>query len=79
MPRERELRRRVLQALRRHESELAEAIRAIVRSRIEPNRITAARDDIVRLVASVHSGHASAVEALARYGAAARGDPLYEG
>ncbi len=26
----------------------------------------------------MHSGHASAVETLARYGAAARGDPLYE-
>ncbi len=33
---------------------------------------------MVHLAASVHSGHASAVEALARYGAASRGDPLYE-
>jgi TnpA family transposase len=26
----------------------------------------------------VHSGHTSAINALARYGSAARGDPLYE-
>ena len=35
-------------------------------------------DRIVHLVASVHSGHTSAVNVLARYGSASRGDPLYE-
>ncbi len=59
-------------------AEIPQAIRVIVRTRIEPNRIAAAWDEMVHLAASVHSGHASAVEALARYGAAARGDPLYE-
>jgi TnpA family transposase len=37
----------------------------------------AQRDRMVQLFASVHSGHASAINALARYGSAARGDPLY--
>jgi TnpA family transposase len=32
----------------------------------------------VHLIASVHSGHTSAVNVLARSGSAARGDPLYE-
>ena len=59
-------------------AEVPESIRAIVRTRIEPNRIAAAWDEMMHLAASVHSGHASAVEALVRYGAAARGDPLYE-
>jgi TnpA family transposase len=35
-------------------------------------------DTLVHLAASVHSGHASAVHALAQFGAAARGDPLYK-
>lgn len=33
---------------------------------------------LVHLTASVMSGHASAVAALARFGSAARGDPIYE-
>ena len=32
----------------------------------------------MHLVASVHSGHTSAIQVLARFGAASRGDPLYE-
>lgn len=35
-------------------------------------------DEFVHLVASVHSGHTSAINVLARFGAAARGDPLYD-
>jgi TnpA family transposase len=35
-------------------------------------------DKWVHLIASVHSGHTSAVSVLARFGSAARGDPLYE-
>ena len=30
------------------------------------------------MIASVHSGHSSAVSVMARFGSAARGDPLYE-
>jgi hypothetical protein len=35
-------------------------------------------DQWVHLLASVHSGHTSAISVLARFGSAARGDPLYE-
>jgi TnpA family transposase len=35
-------------------------------------------DPWVHLIASVHSGHTSAVSVMARFGSAARGDPLYE-
>jgi TnpA family transposase len=35
-------------------------------------------DEFVQLTASVYSGHTSAVNALARFGCAARGEPLYE-
>ena len=35
-------------------------------------------DALVHLTASVMSGHASAVAALARFGSSARGDPIYE-
>jgi TnpA family transposase len=34
--------------------------------------------ELVHLAASVSTGHASAVSALARFGSAARGDPIYE-
>ncbi len=59
-------------------AEVPQAVRAIVRTRIDPTKISSQWDRIVHLAASVHSGQASAVEALARYGSAARGDPLYE-
>ena len=59
-------------------SDVPDAVRAIVRTRIDPAKIVAQWDRIVHLAASVHAGHASAVEALSRYGSAARGDPLYE-
>jgi hypothetical protein len=36
-------------------------------------------DDFVRVAASVQSGHCTAVQALARFGSAARGQPLYDG
>ena len=35
-------------------------------------------DTLVHLAASVRTGHASAVAALARFGSAARGDPIYD-
>ncbi|MCA1538258.1 Tn3 family transposase, partial [Bradyrhizobium sp. NBAIM03] len=35
-------------------------------------------DSPVHLAASVMSGHASAVAALARFGSAAQGDPIYD-
>jgi TnpA family transposase len=41
--------------------------------------IEAIWDDFVRVAASVQSGHCTAVQALARFGSAARGQPLYDG
>ena len=35
-------------------------------------------DSLVNLAASVTSGHANAVAALARFGSAAQGDPIYD-
>jgi TnpA family transposase len=55
-----------------------EAIRSICHARIDVQKIVAHWESIVHLVASVHSGHTSAVHALARFGSASRGDPLYE-
>ncbi len=45
-------------------AEVAQAVRAIVRTRIDPTKISSQCDRIVHLAASVHSGQASAVEAL---------------
>jgi TnpA family transposase len=36
-------------------------------------------DNLVRVAASVQSGHCTAVQALTRFGSAARGQPLYDG
>ncbi len=59
-------------------SDVPDAVRAIVRTRIDPARIAAHWEQIVHLAASVYTGHTSAIHALARFGSAARGDPLYE-
>jgi hypothetical protein len=45
---------------------------------LDLSKVAAQWDRIVHLVASVHSGHTSAVNVLARFGSASRGDPLYE-
>jgi len=41
------------------------------------NRIEPHFDDLVRIAASIRGGHTSAVLTMHRFGAAARGDPLY--
>ena len=51
---------------------------AICYAKLDLSKVAAQWDRIVHLVASVHSGHTSAVNVLARYGSASRGDPLYE-
>jgi TnpA family transposase len=51
---------------------------SIYRANIDLAKIEAHWEQIVHLVASVHSGHTSAIQVLARFGAAVRGDPLYE-
>ena len=55
-----------------------EAIRSICHAQIDLRKIVDHWEAIVHLVASVHNGHTSAVHALARFGSASRGDPLYE-
>lgn len=45
---------------------------------VDTSLVEAHWDAQVHLTASVMSGHASAVAALARFGSAARGDPIYE-
>jgi len=45
---------------------------------VDTTLIEAHWDSLVHLAASVMMGHASAVTALARFGSAARGDPIYD-
>jgi len=59
-------------------SEVPEILSSICHANINLTKIEAQWDRMVQLFASVHSGHTSASNALARYGSAARGDPLYE-
>jgi len=59
-------------------SEIPENLAQICHATIDPAKAAAQWDAMVHLFASVHSGHSSAITVLARYGSAARGDPLYE-
>jgi TnpA family transposase len=61
-----------------HGGDIPESLRSICHANLDLAKITAKWEQIVHLVASVHSGHTSAIQVLARFGAAARGDPLYE-
>lgn len=54
------------------------SVEAICSATVDLERIRSHWDETVHLVASVHSGHTSAVHVTARYGPASRGDPLYE-
>jgi len=54
------------------------SVQAICSATVDLERIRAHWDEAIHLVASVHSGHTSAVHVTARYGSASRGDPLYE-
>jgi TnpA family transposase len=59
-------------------TEIPASIEAICTATVDLERIRSHWDETVHLVASVHSGHTSAVHVTARYGSASRGDPLYE-
>ncbi len=52
---------------------------AVVDCDVRLEAIEAIWDDFVRLVASIQSGHCTAVQALTWFGSAARGLPLYDG
>ena len=53
-------------------------IASVCLANVDLAAIEAQWDPLVHLTASVMSGHASAVAALARFGSAARGDPIYD-
>jgi TnpA family transposase len=53
-------------------------IKPICVATADTRAVEAQWDRLIHLTASVHSGHTSAVAALARFGSATRGDPLYE-
>ena len=53
-------------------------IAAVCETNVDVALIEKHWDDLVHLAASVEAGHASAVAALARFGSAAQGDPIYE-
>lgn len=53
-------------------------IASVCVANVKPSLIASHWDALVHLTASVMSGHASAVAVLARFGSAARSDPIYE-
>jgi len=55
-----------------------EILEPICEASLDFSRVPQYWDQWVRLLASVRSGHTSAISILARFGSAARGDPLYE-
>src|SRR5271168_909696 len=59
-------------------SDIPENLKGICHASIDPAKAARHWDAMVQLFASVHSGHSSAITVLARYGSAARGDPLHE-
>lgn len=75
-PRLRELRQRHLFVPRG--MKIPEEIAAVCEASVDTALIETHWDNLVHLAASVISGHASAVAALARFGSAARGDPIYD-
>lgn len=75
-PRLKDLKRRQLYVPRG--MEVPAEIAAVCVASVDTSLVEAHLDALVHLTASVLSGHASAVAALARFGSAARGDPIYE-
>ena len=58
--------------------EVPEILKPICEASLDLSEVPTQWDPWVRLLASVYSGHTSAVSVMARFGSAARGDPLYE-
>jgi hypothetical protein len=54
------------------------SVQSICSASVDLQRVGSHWEQIVHLVASVHSGHTSAVHVTARVGSASRGDPFYE-
>ena len=57
---------------------IPDEIAAVCEASVDTALIESHWDNLVHLAASVMSGHAGAVTALARFAPAARGDPIYE-
>jgi TnpA family transposase len=57
---------------------IPEILKPICEASLDFSQVPRYWDQWVHLLASVHSGHTSAISVLARFGSAARGDPLYE-
>lgn len=60
-------------------SVVPDALKDVIDCDVKPEAVEAIWDEFVRVVASVYSGRCTAVQALARFGADARGQPLYDG
>jgi TnpA family transposase len=58
--------------------EVPENLKAICSADLDLSKTSDYWDEFVRLTASMYSGHTSAISVLARFGSAAKGDPLYE-
>ncbi|MEP6547796.1 MAG: Tn3 family transposase, partial [Gammaproteobacteria bacterium] len=58
--------------------DIPENLKGICHPNIDPAKAARQWGAMVRLFASVHSGHSNAITVLAGYGSAARGHPLYE-
>ncbi len=58
--------------------EVPEILKSICEANLDFDQVPMYWDQWVHLIDSVHSGHTSAVSVMARFGSAARGDPLYE-
>jgi TnpA family transposase len=59
-------------------SEVPESLKPICSATLDFSQAPAHWDKFVHLTASMYSGYTSAINVLARFGSAARGDPLYE-
>jgi TnpA family transposase len=59
-------------------TDIPDILGSICHANIDLAKIAVQWERIVHLIASVHSGHTSAINVLARFGSAAPGDPLYE-
>ncbi|MEI8171753.1 MAG: Tn3 family transposase, partial [Rhodoferax sp.] len=59
-------------------TKVPEEIKSVCEANVDTDLIEKHWDSLVHLAASVMSGHASAVAALARFGSAAQGDPIYD-
>jgi len=59
-------------------TKVPDEIKAVCEANVDIALIEKHWDSLVHLAASVMSGHASAVAALARFGSAAQGDPIYD-